>query len=696
MYAKAGDNITVQVKLNATVLNYNASILNETLSTHVINSGTVLNVSVIVPDYTIERNAMFNITVDHNANNLTITENDLRYAENVFVDTVSPDITLIGDTTHSVYTNTNPIIPGASATDKDPNYSGGYDVTYSDMLNTSNLGSVVNYTYTAHPDSAGNLGESKNRTITVVASPPIEVTSLYMQSFDTYLKKDDSFGIVLITNSSITNGSSLVYGTDNNTHVYPDVAQRVDFGVDPNKTAVFYPTILADLNGNITFSITVTSNLGRTEILTQDDITYSNPSSGFQAFIIADTIKPVITIIDASNNTVFQGNTYQDPGAEITDANNTSYDGMVSATTLDTSILGAQNITYTGLNATDAAGNVPDSITRTVTVLAKPLGIVTLTIEGNNTANSTKYAKLDDQITLNLTANGTISYAIIDIAGNSVSYAAIRNSTNASYIINSSFENVNGVKFNITAYNEDNTTSTIFTDENLTSSNLIIDTISPTITLQGNNSFLVYTNTPFTDPGAFAYDLSYGSLTINTTDTLNTSVPGTFMVNYKAPDDYAGNTGPSTTRTILVTDAPEINVTALIISSSSSNSFARAGQNITLMLYTDSSDLTNATGTLLGREFASSIANGNANFTIIVNSNDTNGNATFSIIVTNSTTSEVILTKASITDDSFVTIDTIKPVITIINASANTVFQGNTYQDPGAEITAVSASAIYV
>ena len=208
-------------------------------------------------------------------------------------------------------------------------------------------------------------------------------------------------------------------------------------------------------------------------------------------------------------------------------------------------------------------GNVPDSITRTVTVLAKPLGIVTLTIEGNNTANSTKYAKLDDQITLNLTANGTISYAIIDIAGNSVSYAAIRNSTNASYIINSSFENVNGVKFNITAYNEDNTTSTIFTDENLTSSNLIIDTISPTITLQGNNSFLVYTNTPFTDPGAFAYDLSYGSLTINTTDTLNTSVPGTFMVNYKAPDDYAGNTGPTVTRTLTVQDAPPIDITAL-------------------------------------------------------------------------------------------------------------------------------------
>ena len=225
------------------------------------------------------------------------------------------------------------------------------------------------------------------------------------------------------------------------------------------------------------------------------------------------------------------------------------------------------------------------------------------------------------------------------------------------------------------------------TQANLPGSSIIIDNTAPTIILQGDDPFLVYTNTTFTDPGARANDHSYGDQTINTTDTTSTSVPGTFTVNYKAPDDYAGNTGPSITRTILVTDAPDINITALTISSSSSNNFARADQTITLMLYTDSSDLTNATGTFLNREFTSSLVNGNANFTILVDSTDTNGNATFSITVTNSTTSKITLTKASITDGSFVTIDTVKPVIALNGNSPDTVFRGNSYTDQGVTVS---------
>ena len=62
------------------------------------------------------------------------------------------------------------------------------------MVDTSTLGSV-NYTYTAHPDSAGNLGQSINRTITVVASPPINIESLILFPYTgtPYLKKDDQF-----------------------------------------------------------------------------------------------------------------------------------------------------------------------------------------------------------------------------------------------------------------------------------------------------------------------------------------------------------------------------------------------------------------------------------------------------------------------------------------------------------------------
>ena len=56
---------------------------------------------------------------------------------------------------------------------------------------------------------------------------------------------------------------------------------------------------------------------------------------------------------------------------------------------------------------------------------------------------------------------------------------------------------------------------------------------------------------------------------------------------------------------------------------------------------------------------------GDATFTTTVSSNDTNGNATFSITVTNSSGNKILVTNYSITDGSFVTIDTIKPVITV-------------------------------
>ena len=67
----------------------------------------------------------------------------------------------------------------------------------------------------------------------------------------------------------------------------------------------------------------------------------------------------------------YHRDTYQDPGTTITDANNTSYDGTVTATQLNTSRLGVQNITYTG--SADAAGNIPDPVNRTITALPKPL-----------------------------------------------------------------------------------------------------------------------------------------------------------------------------------------------------------------------------------------------------------------------------------------------------------------------------------
>ena len=131
---------------------------------------------------------------------------------------------------------------------------------------------------------------------------------------------------------------------------------------------------------------------------------------------------------------------------------------------------------------------------------------------------------------------------------------------------------------------------------------------------------------------------------------------------------YAGNLGESVSRIITIIDAEPITVTSLSIASSSGNNFARADQNIIITLETNSSNIANAIGTILSKTFTNSFTGGSANFTLIVQPDDINGNATFSIKVTNSTYSKINITHADITDGSFVTIDTIKPVITVIDA----------------------------
>ena len=73
---------------------------------------------------------------------------------------------------------------------------------------------------------------------------------------------------------------------------------------------------------------------------------------------------------------------------------------------------------------------------------------------------------------------------------------------------------------------------------------------------------------------------------------------------------------------------------------------------------------------------------GTAIFTTTVLPTDTNGNITFSITATNSSGSQLLVTDENITDGSFVTVDTVKPVITLNGNSPDTVFQGERISRP--------------
>ena len=233
-------------------------------------------------------------------------------------------------------------------------------------------------TYSAPSDSAGNVPVTKTRNVEVVKLDPIPITSLTITSSsgDNFANASKIITLELeATSSDLGNFTGTMLG-------------RLTTNTTNGGSATFQTTVLpGDTNGNVTFSITVTNSSGNEIQITNDDIIGGS-------FVTVDTIKPVITLNGNSPDTVFQGDAYSDQGATVSDINYLSSPTVTALPdNLDTSSLEPQNITYSA--PPDAAGNVPDDVIRTVTVLAKPLGIDTLTIESSNTKNSCMQ-KIDD------------------------------------------------------------------------------------------------------------------------------------------------------------------------------------------------------------------------------------------------------------------------------------------------------------
>ena len=121
----------------------------------------------------------------------------------MFVDTIPPRITVTGNADHTVLVNTVYNDQGATAIDGNPEYStSDYSTSITGTLDTSIIGSTVNYTYTADDDAAGNPGASINRTVTVIDYNPLPITSLTVKSDNSvnstsYAKAGDTITINL-------------------------------------------------------------------------------------------------------------------------------------------------------------------------------------------------------------------------------------------------------------------------------------------------------------------------------------------------------------------------------------------------------------------------------------------------------------------------------------------------------------------
>ncbi len=270
-----------------------------------------------------------------------------------------------------------------------------------------------------------------------------------------------------------------------------------------------------DANNPGTYTITYTATDG------------TNTATATRTVYVVDTTAPVITVNGANPMTVECGTTFTDPGATATD----SCEGTVpvnSSGTVDTSTPGTYTITYTATDGTNTA-----TATRTVNVVDTTAPVITvnapnpMTVEchtsftdpgatATDSCQGTVAVTSTNNVNVNVPGSYTVNYSATDSAGNTAT---------ATRTVN------------------------------------VVDTIAPTLTLNGANPMTVECHTSFTDPGATASDSCAGDLTgsIVVTGSVNPNVVGTYTLTYTVSDGY---NSASASRTVNVVDtiAPVITV----------------------------------------------------------------------------------------------------------------------------------------
>ena len=226
---------------------------------------------------------------------------------------------------------------------------------------------------------------------------------------------------------------------------------------------------------------------------------------------------------------------------------------------MDTSILGSSAI-YTYTAGPDGAGNLGESVNLTVTVVDyNLLNITGLTVHSNNSNNS--YAKVGDQVNITLITDGS---DITNITGSILGDENFTNHTSngitiLSKIITQSDTNGN-LTFDIFIINSSEYAARV-TQNDLTSSNIIIDTVQPLIYLYGANHTVSYVGSSYVDAGAISYDLSYGIKDVTGTGTVTSRYNvGTYYYHSMMHQTLQAIL-QNITRTVHVQEIPQLSLT---------------------------------------------------------------------------------------------------------------------------------------
>ncbi len=254
----------------------------------------------------------------------------------------------------------------------------------------------------------------------------------------------------------------------------------------------------------------------------------------WEVTVKVDDIKPVITMIGKDTLSIYQGETFTDPGATAEDNLDGDISSKIKVTgNVNTEKAGDYKLKYT---VSDVAGNVSDTAVRVVNVVPDDIKPV-ITMIGKDTLSIYQGETFTDPgATAKDNIDGDIS-SEIKVTGN----------------VNTEKTGVYKLEYTVAdaAGNLSDTVVRVV--------NVVPDKVKPVITLIGESSVTVNKGTVFTDPGATATDNIQGDISseIKVTGDVNTDIADIYKITYTV-SDLSGNEADPVVRTVEVKESSSI------------------------------------------------------------------------------------------------------------------------------------------
>ena len=298
-----------------------------------------------------------------------------------------------------------------------------------------------------------------------------------------------------------------------------------------------------------------------------------SPFAGLDAFIF-DFTKPVITLIGADRIVLQVGDTYEDPGATVTDNLDTDIQSrlMVDSSAVDTSTAGTYMVTYTATDHTEHGANTGRA-TREVVVQGQldfAVGGAPMLTSDGATVGGVTFAKAGDILTLAFTTNlalastPTVSIIVGTPARGATVTKGTGNAYSATYTVAAAhFPGSDGVAagYNIGAMVAADDAGNTFNPPGVTSA-ILVDVVSPVVTFPGivgrgvvgmeQSHSITFSEAVTATVASFSSStgLMVDRVSGSGSDTLTVAYTPkaesfTLAVNLRGVTDRAGNRGPS-------------------------------------------------------------------------------------------------------------------------------------------------------